>query len=368
MDSAAQAESSGGSLDRDGASIDDLTPEPSPGALIDSETELFRRWRDELTDASGLGYAEIKKQLTPRYAWLWTQIGLAYLFTASIVVALVMLQPVLSTWWQYVIAVWLGALGIGFLVAFFALWFHEATHFHLHPNRMWNDRLANWLLGILLIHDVRTYRRVHFAHHKHLGECEDTERNYFDALGVRTLLESLTGIKVMRTLLIRSDVKKADVSKATNSPETYREWVSTTGKILHFAVICTSVYFGEYMLAAAWAVGVISMFPFFAALRQLMEHRRPDADPACDYTQEAHGAYTRIFKGRLFANTFGGAGFNRHLIHHWDPGISCTRFVEMECFLEQSQLGEFYRSRKTTYADALRLLLRQSASGKSVDA
>lgn len=367
MDSAAKVEPSDRSLDLGGASIDELIPEPIPDTPADSETEIFRRWRNELKDVSGRGYNDLRKQLTPRYAWAWTQIALAYVLTASIVVAMVVLQPALTVWWQYALAVWLGAVGIGYLVAYFANWFHEATHYLLHPSRLWNDRLTNWLLGILLIHDVRTYRQVHFAHHKHLGECEDTERNYFDSLGVRNIVESLTGVKVMRTLLIRVGVRAASI-ETMQTPETYRNWVSTVGKAVHLVVICGSVYLGEYMLAAAWAFGVLSIFPFFAAMRQLVEHRRPDADPACDYTREPHGAYTRVFEGGVFANTFGSAGFNRHLIHHWDPGISCTRFVEVERFLEQSQLGDFYRARKTTYSHGLKLLLRQSASGKAANA
>ncbi len=367
MDSAAKVEPPDRVFDRDGASVDDIIPEPMPGAPADSETEIFRRWRNDLTDASGRCYQDVRNALRPRYAWVWTQIALAYLLAACIVVAMVVLQPALTAWWQYLLAVWLAAVGIGYLVAYFALWFHEATHYLLHPSRVWNDRLANWLLGILLIHDVRTYRKVHFAHHKHLGECEDTERNYFDSLGVRIIVESLTGIKVMRTLLIRAGVIAAG-KQALQEPESYSNWVSTVGKVLHFVIILGSVYLGEYMLAAAWAFGVLSIFPFFAAVRQLLEHRRPDADPLCDYTLVPHGAYTRVFEGGLFANTFGGAGFNRHLIHHWDPGISCTRFTEMERFLEQSQLGEFYRARKTTYRRALQLQLRQSAAGKAAGA
>ena len=30
------------------------------------------------------------------------------------------------------------------------------------------------------------------------------------------------------------------------------------------------------------------------------------------------------------ASTLGGAGFNRHLLHHWEPKISYTRFRELE--------------------------------------
>jgi hypothetical protein len=32
-------------------------------------------------------------------------------------------------------------------------------------------------------------------------------------------------------------------------------------------------------------------------------------------------------------STLGGAGFDRHLLHHWDPQVSYTRLPELERFL-----------------------------------
>ena len=53
----------------------------------------------------------------------------------------------------------------------------------------------------------------------------------------------------------------------------------------------------------------------FATLRQLLEHR-----PAPG--QIAGAAVTRMFGTDLFSRTFGGAGFNRHLLHHIEPQVS----------------------------------------------
>ena len=39
-----------------------------------------------------------------------------------------------------------------------------------------------------------------------------------------------------------------------------------------------------------------------------------------------------------FSRYFGGAGFNRHLLHHLDPSISYTRFDEFERFKNTVQM------------------------------
>ncbi len=112
------------------------------------------------------------------------------------------------------------------------------------------------------------------------------------------------------------------------------------------------------VLAVAWLFGVGAVFPFFAGLRQLLEHRAVDAGRDLGYYATAREPYSRVFLPSWFSRTFGGAGFNRHLIHHWDPQLSYTRFSEMERFLKESQLGDFYRSRETTYLRAFRVLLQ----------
>lgn len=360
MEHVANAKLSDRSLSAESVGADELVSKPDIDEVSNSETAVFRSWRDKLQNASGVQYNEFRRQLKPRYMWGWIQIALAYGFVLSMLAGLVALQPMPIHWWQLALASWLAAIGIGYAVAFFGLWFHEATHYQLHRSSGWNDRLANASLGIILMMDIRKNRLVHFKHHKLFGECEDTERSYFDPLNARYMLESLTGIKVLRVILVRIGVGQVQ-RQADNSESGYLNWVSLAGLILHLGIICGSLYLQYYALAFAWVVGVFIFFPFFAALRQVLEHRKPDADPECDYTRVAHGAYTRVFEGGMLAKTFGGAGFNRHLIHHWDPGVSCTRFAEVERFFEQSQLGEFYSARKTTYGKTFIMLFRQAS-------
>ena len=90
-------------------------------------------------------------------------------------------------------------------------------------------------------------------------------------------------------------------------------------------------------------------FPFFGALRQLLEHRDEYADPTVDYAVIEHGAIHRLFGDGLIANTLGGVGFNRHLLHHWEPQVSYTRLRELECYLIDTESAVYLREHQTTY-------------------
>jgi len=115
---------------------------------------------------------------------------------------------------------------------------------------------------------------------------------------------------------------------------------------------------GAWWLALSWMLGIGFVFPFLGATRQLLEHRRPDADDRADYTRSDHGTYTRLFAGGLFGSTFGAAGFNRHLLHHWEPQVSYTNLPELEEFLAQTPMRGVMDTHRSTYLRAAWQLFR----------
>jgi hypothetical protein len=98
------------------------------------------------------------------------------------------------------------------------------------------------------------------------------------------------------------------------------------------------------------------VFPFFGSLRQLLEHRDDAAPSTIDFQTQSHGAYTRLFGDDVFSATFGGAGFNRHLLHHWEPQVSYTNLPELEAFLQGTELKRVMDLRRTTYFEIFRRL------------
>jgi len=110
--------------------------------------------------------------------------------------------------------------------------------------------------------------------------------------------------------------------------------------------------------ALAWILGVGMVFPFLGALRQLLEHRDDEASPDIDYRTSDHGAFTRVFGDDAFSATFGAAGFNRHLLHHWEPQVSYTNLPALERLLLDTEMGPVIEARRSGYvATFLKLMI-----------
>ena len=157
---------------------------------------------------------------------------------------------------------------------------------------------------------VARYRPVHFQHHRALGSKNDSEFTYFYPLSFVFLLKAAFGIRALEVMLHRAKMPGAQAKKSGSL-------VSVTlvaGAAVHLGIIVGSIVAGVWWSALAWGAGVCLVFPFFAALRQSLEHRSDHARADVDYRTQDHGAFTRLFGEGLFASSFGGAGFNRHLL------------------------------------------------------
>ena len=243
-------------------------------------------------------------------------------------------------------------MAIGFWIAFLQLFLHEAAHWNLHPDRRTNDLLTDLFVSGPVGMDVARYRPIHWDHHRFLGSPDDTEISYFDPLDVRFLVESLLGIKALRVLRHRARVqaeKQVPTSRRTRLVLAY-------GVVLNGALLLLLAGSGYWPVALAWVPAVVVFFPFFGALRQLLEHRDEYASDDADYTEVVHGAIHRLFGDGMLASTLGGAGFNRHLLHHWDPQLSCTRLRELERFLLTTDARAYLEDHSTTYARTFRTL------------
>ena len=74
----------------------------------------------------------------------------------------------------------------------------------------------------------------------------------------------------------------------------------------------------------------------------------------------------KLFGSGPLASTLGGAGFNRHLLHHWEPQLSCTRLAELERFLENTELKPALDAHRTSYVrEWLRLFGSRPARGEA---
>lgn len=321
------------------------------------QDELFTHLRKTaLVNSKGQTYTDFRKMLTPKWSMVWFHISMGWLALVASQLGIAFSSGKHIVLDGLIIVV--GSILIGYIIAYLQLFFHEAAHFNLHPNRKANDVLCNLFVSGIVGQDIKQYRPIHWDHHRHLGSPMDTEISYFDPLNVKLLVTSLLGIRALKVMALRKKLADTDQKKPTKSPKQGVPYTLIGGMVCNALYLSLLLYFQEWVLIVAWIGGLLAWFPFFGVLRQILEHRDEFSDSETDYTEVAHGAIHRIFGDGLLASTLGGAGFNRHLLHHWDPQVSYTRLRELEHFLMDTQGAPYLEKRVTSYGETFRRLFQ----------
>jgi fatty acid desaturase len=328
-----------------------MTAEP-----FDDFSANFSAVRRELWQADGHAYRDFLKALVPDYGRVRRDVALGY---AMLALTLIVTAALPSAGVPRIVAAVLGAASAGYWIAYLQLFIHEGAHYNLAPERAASDRFCDRYISWMAGTSVASYRQVHFQHHRAIGTVDDSERTYFFPLNLMFVAKGLLGIRAVEVVFAR----KAIVDRATKAQTPKRGaggGIATPQLIavlVHGGIAVVALVLGLWWVALAWVAGVGMVFPFLGALRQLLEHRDEGAAPDADFQTVPHGAVTRIFQDGPFGSTFGGAGFNRHLLHHWEPQISYTNLPEFERFLMTTRLRAVIERRRTTYAATFLKLL-----------
>lgn len=325
----------------------------------DDYSNSFGKVRAGVRNSSDVALIDFLKTLRPNYTIVYRDIAIGY-------IAIAVTVPVAITAEQwgapFLVVTPITGLLIGFWIAYLQLFIHEGAHWNLAADRDASDRLCNRLISWWAGLEVSKYRRVHFQHHRALGTTQDSEISYFFPLNLIFFAKGLLGIRAIEVFLAREALAKPAATGVKNSPRIvpspHKEMV--VGALFHLVCILSLLYFGYWAVAAGWALGVGGVFPLFGALRQLLEHRSEEARPDVDYRLTDHGAMARMFDDGAFARTLGGAGFNRHLLHHWEPTVSYTRLADLEAFFLDTDLAEIIRDRRTTYGRTFVRLMKRN--------
>jgi len=297
---------------------------------------------NEVVNTEGKSYAILRKELKPVYSRVYKDILRGYAFlllilaTDAIVIRL--------GYFETAIALPVSAVLIGYTLAYLHLFIHAAAHYDIHPDKYKNDQICDLFIGVFFGIPVKKYRKIHWLHHIHLGTKNDSEHSYFNELNIVFLLKSITGIHTLSVILSRA--KTSEQQEGQKSLIYY----SLYTLVFHATILSVLFIAGGILLVFTWLVALIILFPVFATVRQIMEHRDVQASGKVDYRHTDHGKVSRLFGDSLIDSSFGAAGFNKHLLHHWDPAISYTRLGEVESFLKNCpETAAIIRESKTSY-------------------
>ena len=318
----------------------------------------FGKVRARVVNSRNEKLIDCVKTLSPRYGIVYRDIAVGYGFLFGALIAAAFAERAGAS---KLLVFLLGSIAVGYWIAYLQLFIHEGAHWNLAVDREKSDRLCNLLISWLAGLEVKAYRQIHFPHHRLLGTADDTEHTYFFPLNLIFVVKSLLGVRALEVIRSRNkyadevaEKKRGEAVRRPEAPRVHAELVF--GFLFHLAVVALMLRLGLWATALAWGAGVGALFPFFGALRQLLEHRPFEASARDDQSAIAHGPTSRIFGDGILSSTFGGAGFNRHLLHHWEPTVSYTRLGDLERFLRDTDLKRIIEQRSTSYGRAFWVL------------
>lgn len=165
-------------------------------------------------------------------------------------------------------------------------WFHEATHWNLLPDRAWNDRVADLLIGPFNGTRVRNNRPGHFRHHatREFFVPEDPDTATAAAATRRELwsgvFRDLTGRTAFSAFLRAS---AGDSGRAGSG----RSGVDHSGvdwgwfgalALLHGAGFAATVAAGRWELYPLYFGALLTLYPVANRVRLYAQHAAINAD------------------------------------------------------------------------------------------
>jgi fatty acid desaturase len=312
-----------------------------------------------LSNSKGVTYVEFRKKLKLKQTTVIKNLVIPWFMIAiQIIIFFILRKYNLLSF----LIIFPASLWISFWMQAYTTHFHEAAHFNLSPNKTMNDLISDFILTPFIGLRVKDYRLSHWDHHRFLGALNDTEISYHKPISITQTFEGLTGIYLIKTIIrYFKNFKNLDNRATSQDKKKSTNFIFALGIMLFLQLIMTVFLFIFISIPAAftWIISVFVMCPFLAKLRQTLEHRSFASKKTVDYSVVEHGATNRVFGVDFFSAYFGGAGFNRHLLHHLDPTISYTCFDELEKFLLDTSMQKYIEANRNTYFKTFINLVKQ---------
>ena len=312
----------------------------------------------EIKDSYGRSYSEFKKSLSINVLELAKNILLPVIMVLLGILAFYYIDGYffLGLFFFIPLTMW-----ISFWKSAYKIHFHEAAHFNLSGNKKINDLIANIFFAPFTGMWIKDYRQSHWKHHKFLGTFEDTEISYQKPITAKEFIKKLTGIYLLLTVLRYFHNFNLNKSSLTTKKNSNYSFIQSIALLLftQAVIILLLLQYTSTLSAVSWFASVFFIDPLLSGIRQTLEHRSVNASKNIDYSKHVHGPINKIFGSGFFSKYFGGAGFNKHLLHHFDPSISYTEFNKLETFLLDTSLKDVIKKNTSTYFKTFKEIIFQ---------
>ncbi|MBY0515686.1 MAG: fatty acid desaturase [Bacteriovoracaceae bacterium] len=204
--------------------------------------------------------------------------------------SLTLLVSKFNTIWGWSLAV----LITGALQHHLAILLHEASHFNLFPQRVWNERIGQALCGAPALTNLKDYRYIHLKHHKFSGDPDlDPEVSFYHKtkIGygrnenrlVMNLVQDFTGVSTIRSLIVLTDIIKQAIKRGD---------IRETNKFdLQWGAIGWVTLFGVPLILGTikfafiiWAFATLVVTPILIRWHGIGEHTGVNAEVEQDKT------------------------------------------------------------------------------------
>ncbi len=257
-------------------------------------------------------------------------------------------------------ALWLNPLSIALCIILLAnrqlglaILMHECAHNALFKSQVLNTWLGRILCGAPVLADLEGYRRYHMQHHKKAGTTQDPDypnyKNYpvSNISFARKMLRDFSGITGAKTLyavlLMNAEVLNYDMSyqshKAEKTLGPVQIMTNLWGNLWQSALIHLSMWAilyisGHGWLYALWWLSYLTVYMFFARIRNAAEHACVpdllDKDPLL----HTRTTYANWWERLSFAPNY----VNYHMEHHLKPTIPCYHLAAFHRYLIEKEI------------------------------
>ena len=262
---------------------------------------------------------------------------------------LFVLWPNVLTYGLAVVLIGARQLGLGILE-------HEAAHGGLHPNRRFNDWMAEWLCGGPVGGSLRRYRPYHLAHHKYTEQEEDPDRSLSAPFPTtrrsltRKAIRDLTGQTFFKQR-IRPALQRlgARVRGETLKPPRVADRPGLRFWVVNGAAIAVLSVAGLWWVwPALWIVPMATWLPLVTRIRNIAEHAvvQGDADPFTHARTTLANPLERLLIAPYWVHF--------HAEHHLFMYLPCYRLEQTHRLLIRKGYGPRLRLARS-YRDVLEL-------------